>query len=154
MDQNEFSRRLRLLAGSQDRAATVSVDEYTRILGSLGFVSAVRRAQAVVLCALLMLAAFCALHSIELSSKPLAAALALSAAGVSVSILRLFPYWSPAGPLGEGLNALSRYPLNDLGEFIRNQRTDLSAVNNTLLSDLCLQLAMDSRRVKTHPLDQ
>lgn len=154
MDQNEFSRRLRILAGPQDRAATAPVDEYTRILGSLGFVSAVRRAQAVALCALLMLAAICALHSIELSSKPLTAVLALSAAGVSVLILRVFPYWSPAGPLGEGLNALSRYPLNDLGEFIRNQRTDLSAVNNTLLSDLCLQLAMDSRRVKTHPQNQ
>lgn len=154
MNQNEFSRRLRLLAGPQGSAATVPVDEYTCILGSLGFVSAVRRAQAVVLWTLLMLAALGALHTIELSSKPLAAALALSAAGVSMSILRLFPYWSPAGPLAEGLNALSRYPLNDFGEFIRNQRTDLSAVNNTLLSDLCLQLAMDSRRVKNHSLDQ
>lgn len=154
MDQSEFSRRLRCLAGTHEGSAAAAVDEYTRILGSLGFVSAVRRVQAVVVCTLSILGSVWAISSFDPHSKVSVFALVLLSAGVSVSMLRRFPYWSPAGALGEGLHALSRYPINDLDAFIRNQRTDLTAVNNTLLSDLCVQLAMDRRRPKTNALDQ
>lgn len=153
MDQNEFSRRLLLLAGVQNPATVDTGDDYTRILGSLGLVCSLRRAQAVLLCGLLGLGAFAALHAIAPSSKSAVLAMALLLAGVSLVILRRFPYWTPAGPLSDGLHTLSRFTLNDLGEFIRNQRTDLSAVNNTLLNDLCMQLAMDRRRPKAEPLD-
>jgi len=146
MDQNEFSRRLRLLAGAETNTVAQAMDPYTRILGSLGLVSTVRRTQAVMLGLIMGLGFVLVLHSVDLGSKAATVVLALSLAAAGLTILRRFPYWTPAGALSDGLLTLSSYPLNDLDSFIKHQRTDLRIVNNTLISDLCLQVAMDRRR--------
>ena len=146
MDQNEFSRRLRLLAGADTNTVAQTIDPYMRILGSLGLVSTVRRTQAVMLGLIMGLGFVLVLHSVDLGSKAATWVLALSLAAAGLTILRRFPYWTPADALSEGLLTLSSYPLNDLDLFIKHQRTDLRVVNNTLISDLCLQVAMDRRR--------
>lgn len=145
MDQNEFSRRLRQLAGVGRHPAERSSGEYNRILGSLGLAMTVRRVQALALCLVLGWGAVVILHATDLS-LPATGGVALLLAAAGTYGVRRFPYWTPAGALRSGLIALSTYPLNDLGSFIKNQRTDLTVVNNTLLSDLCMQLAMDRRR--------
>lgn len=145
MDQNEFSRRLRHLAGAHSHPASRSLDTYPLIIGSLGFAKAVRRTQALALSLALGLGAVGILLAVDFS-MPATCLLALVLAAAGVQVVRLFPYWTPAGALREGLLALSTYQLNDLGSFMRHQRTDLTIVNNTLLSDLCMQLAMDQRR--------
>ena len=77
--------------------------------------------------------------------------LALGMAVVSTALVRCWPYWTPSESLRAGLLALSAYPLNDFAQFMAHQRTALLVVNNTMLSDLCLQLAMDRRRLITTP---
>lgn len=146
MDQNEFSRRLRLLAGDTSHHVDQSVDPYTRILGSLGFAYAVRRSQAA---ALSMILGFCAVigfSATDLGSGGAGLCMAVIFAAAGVLFVRHVPYWTPTGALRDGLLTLSGYQLNDLGSFLLHQRTDLTIVNNTLLSDLCIQLVMDKRR--------
>lgn len=146
MDQYEFSRRLRLLAGPQTKPVDQSMKPYTRILGSLGMANTVRRLQAVVLSAALAVSSAFVLRSADLASTTGTWGMALIFAAVGLVIVRRFPYWTPAGALHDGLITLSSYQLNDLGAFLQHQRTDLTTLNNTLLSDLCMQLAMDRRR--------
>lgn len=146
MDQNEFSRRLRLLAGNQSSPIDQSIDPYTRILGSLGLIKTIRRLQAMVVIAVLVMGSTAALRSVELASTGWSWGVALILAAAGLVIVRRCPYWTPAGALRDGLITLSCYQLNDLGTFLQHQRTDLSTVNNTLLSDLCMQLALDRRR--------
>lgn len=147
MDQNEFSRRLRLLAGpNNDGPIDQSLEPYTRILGSLGLARTARRLQAAALSLALGAGSIALLLTVELGSAHATWAVAVALAAVSVVVVRRFPYWTPAGALRDGLLTLSRYQLNDLDAFLQHQRTDLTTVNNTLLSDLCMQLAMDRRR--------
>ena len=146
MDQNEFSRRLRLLAGPQKRDAKDSGDDYMLILGSLGLACTVRRVQAALLVLMLCAGSLVTLNEVALMIGISKWGVALLQSGMSLFIVRHFPYWTPAGALRDGLLTLSRFRLNNLGEFIAHQRTDLHSVNNKLLSDLCVQLTMDRRR--------
>lgn len=151
MDQNEFSKRLRQLAGTHTKQVELSSDPYMRILGSLGFAKTVRRLQAFFLSAGLALIAMGAMKVLGAASIASSWGMAIPLAAAGVMFVRHFPYWTPAGALRDGLETLSHYPLNDLDAFLKHQRTDLTAVNNTLLSDLCMQLALDRRRpVVTH----
>lgn len=146
MDQNELSRRLRLLAGGDVSALPQRCEGHSFILGSLGFACAVRRAQAILLMLALIVASSLAIQASGIQSQSGTWGLALFLVGVSMVIVRFFPYRTPQMALKRGLLALSQHQLNDPAAFIAHQRTRLDAVNNTLLSDLCLQLAMDRRR--------
>lgn len=151
MDQNEFSRRLRLLAGpNNDGPIDQTLEPYTQILGSLGLAKTARRLQAAALSVVLGAGSIALLMSLELVSSHATWAVALALAAVTVVVVRRFPFWTPAGALRDGLVTLSRYQLNDLDAFLKHQRTNLTAVNNTLLSDLCMQLAMDRRRSQAY----
>lgn len=151
MDQEEFSRRMRQLAGAQSHPVDQSLDAYTRILGSLGFAGAVRRTQAAALCVILGWGFVEVLHAVDFDSKVSTWGMALTLAAAGMMIIRRFPYWTPACALRDGLLTLSSYQLNDLATFLQHQRTDLTTVNNTLLSDLCIQLTMDRRRPAKSP---
>lgn len=146
MDQNEFSSRLRLLAGDTSHHVDTTLEPYTRILGSLGFANAVRRGQAAALIVMLGVCAVMILRAAELGLGVASLCVAMILAAAGTLIVRRFPYWTPPGALRDGLLTLSGYQLNDLKSFLLHQRTDLTIVNNTLLSDLCLQLVMDKRR--------
>lgn len=146
MDQFEFSRRLRVLAGPQNHDAIGSGDDYMLILGSLGLACTVRRVQAAILVLMLCAGSLVTLNEVALMTGVSNWGVALLQSGVSLFIVRHFPYWTPAGALRDGLTTLSRFRLNNLGEFLAHQRTDLTVVNNKLLSDLCVQLTMDRRR--------
>ena len=147
MDQHEFSRRLVQLAGPGPEVGEAHV-EHSMILGRLGFACAVRRGQAVLLLIVLGILCYLSLSSATSASGTGLWGLALLHAGATLAVLRYWPYWTPGRPLREGLMALAQYPLNDLEQFLTNQRTNLSVVNNTLLSDLCMQLALDRCRPK------
>ena len=147
MDQHEFSRRLMQLAGPGPDVGQPLV-EHSMILGRLGFACAVRRGQAVLLLIVLGILCYVSLSSVTSASGAGLWGLSLLHAGATLAVLRYWPYWTPGRPQREGLLALAQYPLNDLEQFLANQRTNLSVVNNTLLSDLCMQLALDRCRPK------
>ncbi|KQW19718.1 MULTISPECIES: hypothetical protein [Pseudomonas] len=151
MDQSEFTRRLLQLVNAQPKRVELTSDPYMRILGSLGFAKAIRQLQALLLCAALALGAAGVLKAMGAASSASSWGMAISLAAAGVMIVRRVPYWTPAGALRDGLVTLSNYRLNDLDAFLKHQRTDLTSLNNTLLSDLCMQLALDRRRpVTTH----
>lgn len=150
MDHTEFSRRLRQLAGNHSAAPHAFDIDYSLILGSLGYACMMRRAQAAILALVLLPLGFVCIDAVGLSPGYQTWAAAFLYAVVTVAIVRHVPYWTPRKAVGEGLLALSRYQLNDFEQFIANQRTNLTVVNNKLLSDLCVQLAMDKCRPKVH----
>lgn len=148
MDQYEFSRRLRSLAGATEREYPISEIDFRGILGRLGFARLVRRFQASTLAAGVGTLAVISLKSFPVSAPLLVAGLALAHAYAWLVVVRMFPYWTPPTALCEGLLALSRFEFNDWCHFKTNMRTPLTTVNNTLLRDLCNQLSRDQRRPK------
>ncbi|MPQ71477.1 hypothetical protein [Pseudomonas sp. MWU12-2323] len=148
MDQYEFSRRLRALAGATEREYPVSEIDAMGILGRLGFARLVRRFQATMLAAGAGTLAVISMKAFPVSAPLLVAALALAHAYACIAVVRIFPYWTPPTALCEGLLALSRFEFNDWCHFDANMRNPLTTVNNTLLSDLCNQLSRDQRRQK------
>lgn len=146
MDQNEFSRRLCVLAGGRAAGESAPPPDRVFILGSLGFAKAVRQAQAFALIAAIALGCYFAFVTVDPVGLVQKWALALGLAVASTWLVKCWPYWTPRNSLRAGLLALSAYPFNDFAQFAANQRTALLTVNNTMLSDLCLQLAMDRRR--------
>jgi hypothetical protein len=142
MDHIEFSRRLRVLAGNSTEGRDQGRLEVNQILGRLGFARLVRQTQAVVLALVIAGIGLYLAHS-TLSSAAEFLGCSLALAGLTIGILRRFPYRNPEKSLSEGLIALSNFELNDSSMFLGRQRTNCTAVNNTLLSDLCMQLAND-----------
>lgn len=148
MDQYEFSRRLRSLAGATEREYPVSEIDFMGILGRLGFARLVRRLQASLLAAGVGTLAVISMKALPVSAPLSIAALALAHAYACMAVVRMFPYWTPPTALCEGLLALSRFEFNDWCHFKANMRNPLTTVNNTLLYDLCNQLSRDQRRPK------
>lgn len=120
----------------------------SEIVGRLGFVAYVRRAQAALVAVLLVAASVASINSFGWSSSAYGYALVLGHSMACFLAIRHFPYCNPRQSLKEGLVALSRHRLNDPASFLAHQRTDVSAVSNRLLSDLCMQLTIDSRRAR------
>jgi hypothetical protein len=152
MDQNELSYRLCRLAGASACQSTARNDDFALIIGSLGFACAVRRAQGIALLAVLLGLCLWAMREISVSSLSGLWGVTLLLVASSMVAVRFFPYWTPPKALRTGLIALSEYPLNDPAQFIAHQRTPINALSNALLSDLCLQLALDRRRPKAHSI--
>lgn len=146
MDQQYLSLRLSRLAGGAEGVDLPEIVRADYVLGRLGFIRVLRFAQAAmftgVWCSLLYIGLVC----INIHPGNWLWALGAVHAGVGMVLARRLHYWAPTTPLRQGLIALSRLKLNDPRAFIANQRTDLSRINYALLTDLCMQLAMDTRR--------
>lgn len=149
VDQNEFSRRLRVLAGGCAAEESAPAPDRLFILGSLGFAKTVRQAQGCVLIAVIALGCYFAFLAFDPVGMVQRCGFALGLAAASTWLVKCWPYWTPRNSLRAGLLALSAYPFNDFDQFASHQRTALLTVNNTMLSDLCLQLALDRRRPDT-----
>lgn len=146
MDCEIFTERLRALAGLQHGfRQSPNLDSY-QIMGRLGLVLAARRVQAAVLAVSMVIIGVYGIGMLGELSQLSMLGIALGYALVMLTVLRRFPYWSPRTPLSEGLIALSECRLNDPASFLSNIRCDLNAVNNSMLSELCLLLALDRRR--------
>ncbi|HEC1424148.1 TPA: hypothetical protein R1W95_000934 [Pseudomonas aeruginosa] len=145
MDCQIFTERLRALAGLHHGfRQSPSLDSY-QIMGRLGLVLAARRAQAAVLGMAMVVVGVYGIKLVQPSQLSMLG-IALGYALVMLIVLRRFPYWSPRKPLSEGLMALSECRLNDPANFLSGIRSDLHAVNNAMLSELCMLLALDRRR--------
>lgn len=147
MNQREFARKLSILAGgSVGNGAGAGADiDATGIMGRLGFAHTVRRVQA-----LGLITGICGLAVISMKALSLSGALsigvpALVIAFVTLVLLRLIPYWTPSTALRDGLLGLAGYQFNDFDRFAAGIKSPLTAVNNTLLGELCMQLAKDQR---------
>lgn len=146
MDHEFFIERLRNLAGNQPgRQLSMQLDTF-QIMGRFGFVLAARRAQAAALAVAMVIIGMYGMGTLGEPSLLSMIALALGYSLVMLIVLRRFPYWSPRKPLSEGLMALSECRLNDPASFLSSIRCDMHAVNNAMLSELCLLLALDRRR--------
>lgn len=144
MDCTIFTERLRALAGRQVLLNSPSLDSF-QVMGRLGFVLAVRRAQALAVALVMVLSGIYVLGLVGGVSQLGMIVVALGYALAMQVVLFRFPYWSPRKPLAEGLLALSECRLNDPDRFFSHILSDLACVNNTMLSELCLQLALDQR---------
>jgi hypothetical protein len=149
MDHNEFSRRLRALAKANDRdIPEVGIDRMG-ILGRLDFARTVRRFQAGSLIAACGVGSVWMMQVLSISDPLPLAGLALVNAIGCLAVLKAFPYWTPPTALREGLLALSSFEFNDWDYFVGHLASPLTAVNNTMLGALCMQVAKDQRRPKT-----
>lgn len=146
MDCQIFTERLRALAGLHHGfRQSPSLDSF-QIMGRLGLVLAARRAQAAVLGMAMVVVGVYGMGKLVEPSQLSMLGIALGYALVMLIVLRRLPYWSPRKPLSEGLMALSECRLNDPANFLSGIRSDLHAVNNAMLSELCMLLALDRRR--------
>ncbi|MCF5382046.1 hypothetical protein GIW05_00730 [Pseudomonas syringae] len=145
MNQQEFARKLSKLAGGYvvDGAGT-DIDA-TGILGRLGFARTVRRVQALGLIAGICGIGVISMNALSLSGGLPVGVVALGIALATLVLLRLLPYWTPQTALREGLLALAGYNFYDFDRFAAGIKSPLTAVNNTLLGELCMQLAKDQR---------
>ncbi len=148
MDCEIFTERLRALAGLQQGFRQSPILDSFQIMGRLGFVLAARRVQASALAVTMVIVGVYGMGMLGELSQLSMLGIALGYAMVMLTVIRRFPYWSPRKPLAEGLLALIECRLNDPDSFLSNIRCDLASVNNAMLSELCLQLALDRHRAQ------
>jgi hypothetical protein len=148
MDQNEFSLRLRALAGATERDFPNPEIDLMGILGRLDFARTVRRFQAAMVAAVGCVFSVITMQALSISDPLPLAGLALVDAIGSIAIMKMFPYWTPPTALREGLLALGRFEFNDWEYFVSHLSNPLTSLNNTLLGELCIHVAKDQRRPK------